>query len=113
MGTHEFTIIASGLDPEANSFADRLFEAGCGDATVSLQKEVILFEFSRDARNFAHALVSAVFDVIKAGAKVERIEPDHLVSLTDIAKRSGLSKAAVSLFTKGERGANFPYPLHG
>ncbi|MEA2889050.1 MAG: hypothetical protein QOD11_3410 [Bradyrhizobium sp.] len=35
MKTFEFSIIASGLDPEAEDFADRFFNAGCDDATLS------------------------------------------------------------------------------
>jgi hypothetical protein len=106
-----FTIIASGLDPESDDFADRFFEAGCGDATISYQKGAILLEFDRTERNLAHALISAVVDVQRAGAKVEHIEPDYLVSLSDIAGRAKISRAAVSLFAKGERGKDFPAPV--
>ncbi len=111
MRTYEFTIIASGLNPDSDGFADRFFENGCDDATLSFQRGVIVLEFGREARNFVHAVVSAVFDVMRTGAKIERIEPDYLVSLSEIAKRSGLSRSAVSLFAKGERGADFPLPI--
>jgi len=111
MKRFEFTIIASGLDPEAEDFADRFFEAGCGDATISCQKGAIILEFSREKRNLAYALLSAVVDVQRAGAKVEHIEPDYLVNLSDIAARAGISKAAVSLFARGERGKGFPAPI--
>ena len=46
--------------------------------------------------------------MLRAGAKVERIEPDHLVSLSEIAERSGLTRQAISLYTRAERGENFP-----
>jgi hypothetical protein len=85
MKTHEFTIVASGLNPEALDFEDRYFEAGCDDATISFQKGVIVLEFAREAPNFVKALASALSDVQRAGARVERIEPDHLVSMADIA----------------------------
>jgi hypothetical protein len=111
MKTHEFTIVASGLDPEAEDFEDRFYEAGCDDATISFQKGVILLEFAREAPSFAKALISAIADVQRAGAKIERIEPDYLVSLSDIAVRSGLSRAAISLYGKGERGEGFPAPV--
>lgn len=108
---HEFTIIASGADSGAPDFEDKFFEAGCGDATISFQKGLIILEFARESHTFAHALISAFADVQRAGAKVERIEPDYLVSLADIAKRAGLSRAAVSLYFKGERSAGFPAPI--
>jgi hypothetical protein len=111
MKTHEFTIVASGLDPEAEDFEDRFYEAGCDDATISHQKGAIILEFAREAPTFAKALISAFADVQKAGAKVERIEPDYLVNLSDIATRSGLSRAAISLYCKGERGDGFPAPV--
>lgn len=111
MKTHEFAIVASALDPEAEDFEDRFFEAGCDDATISFQKGVIVLDFARDAQTFAKALISAIEDVQRSGAKVERIEPDYLVSLSDIAARSGLSRAAISLYCKGERGHGFPTPV--
>jgi hypothetical protein len=111
MKTFEFTIIASGLDPDADDFEDRFFEAGCDDTTIAFVKGRIVIEFAREARNFSHALLSAIRDVQSAGAAIEHIEPDYLVSLSDIAERSNLSRAAVSLYAKGERGENFPAPV--
>jgi hypothetical protein len=111
MKRYEFTIIASGLDPKADDFEDRFFEAGCGDSTITFQKGRIALEFTREAPSFADALVSAIRNVRAAGAKVERVEPDYLVSLSDIAERTGLSRTAVSLFSKGERGKGFPAPI--
>jgi putative intracellular protease/amidase len=110
MKTSEFTLIASGLDPRADDFEDRLYEAGCSDATIAFQRGMIIIEFARKADSFAAALVSACADVAKAGATIERIEPDYLVNLSDIAERCGLSRAAVSLYCKGERGSGFPKP---
>ena len=111
MKTHEFAIIASGVDPEAEDFEDRFFEAGCDDATISFQKGVIILEFHREAVSFSKALASAYEAVRRAGAKVERVEPDHLVSLSEIADRSGTTRQGISLYTRGERGADFPVPV--
>jgi hypothetical protein len=111
MKVHEFTIVASGLDPNADEFEDRFFEAGCGDATISFQKGAVVLDFARRAPNFVKALVSALRDVERAGAKVERIEPDHLVSISDIARRSGLTRAAISHYSKGMRASAFPAPV--
>jgi hypothetical protein len=111
MQTYEFTIVASGLDPTAPDFEDRFFEANCDDATLAFVKGRIVLEFQREARNFSHALASAIQDVMRAGATIEHIEPDYLVSLSDIADRCSLSRSAVSLYTKGERGEGFPSPI--
>lgn len=110
MTTHEFTVIASGLDAQAPDYEDRFFEAGCDDATLSYQRGLIIAEFAREAPTMASAIVSAIDNVRAAGANVERVEPDYLVSLSDIADRSGLSRQAISLYARGERGADFPAP---
>ena len=111
MEPFEFTLIASGVDPCAADFEDRFFEAGCDDATISLQKGVVLLDFNRDATSFEAAVTSAIADVEKAGATVDHIEPDHLVHLTDIAKRAGLTKAAISNYAAGHRCVGFPAPV--
>src|SRR3984893_9278948 len=111
MKTFEFSIIASGLDPEAEGFADRFFNAGCDDATISFQKGHIILDFARDAASIDEAICSAVECVEQAGAHVNRIEPDPLVSLADIAARTGLTRAAISQYAKGQRSADFPSPV--
>src|SRR5882757_6347372 len=111
MKTFEFSIIASGLDPEADDFADRFFNAGCDDATILFQKGHIIVDFAREAGSIDAALCSAVECVEKAGAQVDRVEPDPLVSLSDIAARTGLTRAAITNYAKGSRGKNFPPPV--
>lgn len=111
MKLYEFTIIASGLHPEMEDFEDRFFEAGCDDATLAFQKGVIILEFSREGVSFSQAVSSAYENVQQAGAAVERIEPDHLVSLSDIAERSGLTRQATSLYSNAARGHGFPKPV--
>ena len=111
MKTFEFSIIASGLDPQAEDFADRFFDAGCDDATISFQKGHIIADFAREAVSVDAAICSAVECVEKAGAQVDRVEPDPLVSLSDIAARTGLTRAAITQYAKGQRGQNFPAPV--
>lgn len=111
MKTFEFCIIASGLDPDAEDFEDRFFNAGCDDATLSFQKGHIILDFAREAESLPKALASAVANVRAAGAKVGGLEPDPLVSLSDIAARSDLTRAAVSNYAKGARRDNFPAPV--
>lgn len=111
MKTFSFTIIASGVSPDASDFEDRFFEAGCDDATITYQKGAIILEFDREAKNLSHALSSAIQNVETAGARVEHFEPDHLVNLTDIAVRAGVTRAAASMYAKGLRGKDFPAPV--
>lgn len=110
MKKFEFAVIASGLDPEDEDFEDIFYEAGCADATLSFQKGVIIAEFNRKADSFARAVISACENVASTGATIERIEPDHLVSLSDMADRCPVTKQAISLYSDGKRGEGFPNP---
>lgn len=110
MKTYEFTIVASGLDPSAEDFESRFYDAGCDDATIAFQKGHIIVDFARVAESMEAAIASAIKDVRAAGAQVERIEPDPLVSLADIAARTGMSRAAMTQYAKGQRGSGFPAP---
>lgn len=111
MKTFEFAIIASGLDPRADDFEARFHDAGCDDATVSFQKGHIIIDFAREASGLGEAIASAIEDVTTAGARVERVEPDPLVSLSEIAVRTGLTRAAISHYARGQRGKGFPPPV--
>jgi len=111
MKTHEFSIIASGLDHTAKDFESRFYDSGCDDATVSFQKGHIILDFAREAESLKDAITTAVEAVTKAGAKVERVEPDPLVSLSDMASRAGMSRAAMTNYYKGKRAENFPAPV--
>ena len=111
MRSFEFTIIAHGVDTSDDLFVDRFFEAGCDDALVTVIKGTVALDFTREAKNFSHAVTSAIRDVRAAGARVVRIEPDPYVSISDIAERTGLTRQAISLFASGQRGpGDFPAP---
>ena len=46
------------------------------------------------------------------GIKVKRVEPDMVVNLSDIAKRTNLSRQQVSMLVTGKRGdGTFPPPI--
>lgn len=110
METFEFTVIATGLDPHAEEFESRFYDSGCDDAAVAFQKGRILIDFAREAACLEEAIASSVEDVKAAGAKVERVEPDPLVSLADMAARSGLSRQVMMNYFKGDRCGGFPAP---
>jgi len=111
MKTYEFSVIASGLNPEAEDFEARFYDGGCDDAIVAFQKGHIIIDFAREAESIDAAISSAIETVRAVGAKVERIEPDPLVSLADIAARTDMSRAAMSLYAKEQRAEGFPAPI--
>ncbi len=111
MTKYEFAILASGMDWDAEDFEARFLQAGCDDATIAIQRGYIILDFTREAASIDDAISSAVRDVRRAGGTIERVEPDPLVSLSEIADRSGMSRAAVSLYATGQRGEEFPPPF--
>ncbi|HEY8595624.1 MAG TPA: hypothetical protein VIL84_10305 [Devosiaceae bacterium] len=111
MAEYEFTIIASGLDPEAEDFEQHFYDAGCDDATISFQKGHIIVDFAREAPSVDAAISSAITAVRAAGATVDRVEPDPLVSMNDIAHRAGRSRQSISLYAQGARREGFPAPV--
>lgn len=111
MKTYEFSIVASGLDPSLDDFERLFYDSGCDDATVSFQKGHIILDFARDAETPEAAIESALRDVENAGASVDRVEPDPLVSLADISSRTGATRASVSLYASGQRQSGFPSPV--
>jgi len=74
MKTHEFSIIASGLDPAQDDVFDRFYEAGCDDATVAFQFGQIIIDFAREAETPEDAIASAVAAVSSVGANIERVQ---------------------------------------
>ena len=111
MKTYEFSIVGSGLDPNAVDYESRFYDHGCSDATVSFQRGHTILDFAREALSFEDAIATAVDHVRRAGCKVDRIEPDPLVSLAEIAGRVGMSRAVMTQYSKGQRGGNnFPAP---
>lgn len=111
MKKFEFSIIASGLDPQADDFESRFYDKGCDDALVAFQKGHIILDFAREAPSLEEAIATAVLAVTEAGAIVERVEPDPLVSLSDMAARAGVTRAAMSNYSQGKRGQHFPAPI--
>jgi len=67
MKTFEFSIVASGLDPEAEDFADCFFIAGCDDATLSFRRATGTGDFSEEPLGLA-----AIARWIFKNRKIER-----------------------------------------
>lgn len=113
MITHEFTLIVEGTDLQDDSTMDALFDAGCDDATVGRVAGVQYLDFDREAESFADAVFGATEAIERAvpGARVVHLEPDDLVSMSEIAHRTGRTRESVRLLISGDRGpGNFPAP---
>tara|TARA_R110000751_G_scaffold233328_1_gene334199 strand:+ start:24081 stop:24602 length:522 start_codon:yes stop_codon:yes gene_type:complete len=109
MTVHDFAFVVD-ADPHSEDFEDRFIEAGCDDATFILRRGAAVISFDREAKTFKDAVLSAYQQILSTGVSIIRFEPDFLVSAADIAARSGLTKAAISNFMKGDRRRGFPAP---
>jgi hypothetical protein len=113
MPVFSFTLIVTGADLLTDAAQNALFEAGCDDATFGTSAGVQHAAFDREAPSFGEAVRSAIAAVETAvvGARVVHIEPDELVTMTEIAQRLGRTRESVRLLVAGQRGpGGFPAP---
>jgi hypothetical protein len=74
--TFNFTLILAGVDDFTVELADRLYEAGCDDATFGTSNGVHFGRFSREAGSLGEAVGSAIGNVERAGLAVARVDVD-------------------------------------
>jgi hypothetical protein len=77
---YEFSLILT--EPEVtDEDADKLYEAGCDDASILTREGVTRIQFDREAANLDEALASAIQNVERAGLAVARVEIERDVIL--------------------------------
>lgn len=76
MNTYDFTLILAKPRELSDDLADKLFAAGCDDATPSSSNGIVSIDFSREASDLETALRSAIADVSSIGCVVERAQID-------------------------------------
>lgn len=112
--THEFTLILSGVQELSEELETAVYEAGCDDAILGIRNGVVFLEFDRQAATLPEAVLSGIQDVETIeGVDVTRIEPDDLVTASEIARRTGRSRESIRQLAAGSRGpGGFPSPAH-
>lgn len=115
METFDFTLILELADDElTEEMFEAFYVAGAGDATIGRSVGVFFAAFSREADDLLEAVVSAIQTIESAGvgAVVVRVEPYDLVTIADIARRTGRTSESIRLLMRGERGpGGFPTPF--
>jgi hypothetical protein len=110
MTEYEFTLH---LDREVTEDeADALYGA-FDDGSIVTGEGGTTIDFTRDADSWVTAIVTAVSDIEGAvpRLRVTGVGQDDLVSMLEIAQRTGRSREAVRLWAAGQRGpGNFPAP---
>ncbi len=76
MTTYDFSLILSSPSELTEEFADKLFVAGCDDATPYSTGGILTVDFSREAADLETAIRTAVANVSSAGGVVDRVEID-------------------------------------
>ncbi len=110
---HDFTLVLSGTEALSPAQEDALFEAGCDDATISLQNGRVYLSFSREAESLSAAILPAIAQLAQAkiGMEVLRVDSSDLVSVADIARRTKRTRQCIHQYISGERGpGGFPPP---
>lgn len=111
---YQFTLILDGVDENTPGLEDTLFESGCDDALVNYKNGTVYLDFDREGESLEHTIISAIKNIesTNLGARIISVAPEHLVSLSDIAKRVSMTRQAVSLLIQGARGlGDFPKPI--
>lgn len=109
MRTYEFTFVVD--HPLTDEEIDALFDRA-DDVTPEQDQHRMLLGFDREAESLAAALVSALGDVEAAGLTVGSVRSEDLVTLREIAARTGRSYEGVRMLALGRRGpGGFPSPL--
>jgi hypothetical protein len=114
MQTHTFTLLLAGVRELTEEVANALYESGCDDALVGSRDGVVFLDFDREAPSFREAVLSAIADVEKTdiGARVAHVEPDDLVTMSEIARRIRRTRESVRQLVSGLRGpGDFPLPV--
>jgi hypothetical protein len=113
---YQFTLTLDGPDELTTERMNRLFETGCDDATFGTRCGVHFAMFHREAGSPTEAILSAIEDIERAGTglRVVRVEPDEVVTAGEVAARAGVSREAIRLYARGQRGpGGFPLPVAG
>jgi hypothetical protein len=109
---YDFTLILGGVGLPDEDDADALYKAGCDDALLGARDCIVYLGFDRLAASLAEAVLSAILDVHRAGYEVLRVEPDDLVTASEIARRLSRTRESVRQLMRGDRGpGGFPPPV--
>ena len=113
MTTHTFTLIVEGPELQSQRLIDSVFEAGCDDALIGRSDGIQYADFDRDADTFEDAILGVIAEPRSIeGVRVARLADAGLVSMANIATRTGRTRESVRLLITGEQGpGGFPPPV--
>ncbi len=108
---HTFELVIAGLDRDDLDTVDQLYEAGLDDALVGWVHGVAVATVDREAPDILDAVLTAIRQVESVnGLRVTRVEDDQLVTLAEIAERTGRTRETVRQWSEGIIREGFPPP---
>lgn len=111
---YHFIFVLENIDITDDTIVDKIFEAGCDDASLGYREMIVFLDFDRKAESFQSAISSALEDINRIKIRVIRVEPGDAVTASEIAHRLDKSREYVRLLISGKRGkGNFPAPISG
>lgn len=113
MSLYHFSVLIRDADKSMPDLEDKLFEAGCDDALICFYNQSVYLEFDRNAESAQAAVQSAIENIRQAGFFDLVLQESGVSSLSEIASRSGLTRAAISHYANGKRAKDFPRPIYG
>jgi hypothetical protein len=114
--TYNFTLVLDPIEGSLDKIEDRLFESGCDDALFGTRSGTPYLDFSRQSSGLVEAILSAISDVERANlpTPIVRVEPDDIVNLSEIARRTSFSREYIRKLFEGIKGPGlFPRPISG
>lgn len=112
---YDFTLIIPGVHEITEDLERAVYGSGCcDDALLSVSGGTLRIDFSREADSLLDAVQSAIEQVEAADARlrVDRVQPEDLVTAAEIARRTNRSRESVRQLITGERGnGGFPEPF--
>ena len=114
MNNYHFTVVVRDARSDLSVLEDKFFEAGCDDALVCSYNDTIYLEFDREATAAKNAITSAFNDLKQAGFNDLILQEKGVSSLSEMAKRLGVSRTTLSNYAHAKRGnGDFPKPVYG
>lgn len=114
MATQSFTLGITGPNvTDDSAVLNKLYEAGCSDASFGMREGRAYASFDRDSPTLGDAISSAIEQLEGVdGFKVTRVEEQDLVTMSDIADRASRTRQNIWQMVRGARGSgDFPPPV--
>jgi transcriptional regulator with XRE-family HTH domain len=114
LNIYHFTVVIRDADANISDLEDKLFEVGCDDALLCYYNDTVYLEFDRESEGAEQAIQSALTNIRSAGFTQLVVQEGGVSTLSEMAERAGLTRAALSQYARNKRGqGNFPTPMYG